>query len=293
MSRIQHLARPKSGPLKWKMALPILGLAVFAAFHAHGASAQPTGQRTAAHSLTYVDGRSRDDAYALVRDTDHGTNMSGNSADWKEIDAVKRNIHGEFLWFRDGGKTWVVQDPDILSRANAAWAPVDDLGKQMDAYGQQMDGHGKNMEALGHDMERAAQAASQFHDERKTREFERKMNELSRQMARLGARMGEADGAQRKDLESEMEKLGARMEKLGERLGAEQESAASVPARASMEELGRKMHEASRPMNELGKKMGALGKRMEKESKAADKVVRQLIREAREKGLARPAPAAT
>jgi hypothetical protein len=36
--------------------------------------------------------------------------------------------------------------------------------------------------------------------------------------------------------------------------------------------------------------MGALGKEMERESKAADKVVRQLIREAQAKGLARPAP---
>jgi hypothetical protein len=36
--------------------------------------------------------------------------------------------------------------------------------------------------------------------------------------------------------------------------------------------------------------MGALGKEMERESKAADKTVRQLIREAQAKGLARPAP---
>lgn len=227
MSRIQQLARPQSELLKWRMALPVLGLAICAAFYTHGVSAQPAGQKTAAHGFTRISEHNREDAYALVRDTDHGTNMSGDSADWDEIEAVKRNMNGEFLWFRDGGKTWVVQDRDILARANAAWAPVDELGKQMDAYGQQMDGHGKKMEALEHDMQRAAQA-----------------------------------------------------------------STPGMQSRASMHELGRKMHEASRPMNELGKQMGALGKRMEKESKAADKVVRQLIRQAREKGLARPAPGA-
>jgi hypothetical protein len=57
-----------------------------------------------------------------------------------------------------------------------------------------------------------------------------------------------------------------------------------------MEEIGRRMKEASKPMDELGKQMGALGKQMEQESNVADKAVRQLIREAQQKGLARPAP---
>lgn len=233
MSRTEH---PRTEPnlLKPKLALPALALMACAALYAHGAAAQSTGQHPAAERISYNSDARREDAYALVRDTGHGTNMSGDSLDWKEIEAVKRNMHGEFLWFRDGGKTWVVQDQNILSRAKAARAPVDELGKQMDAYGQQMDRHGKDMEALGRQMERAA--AQQRHDAGTTRE--------------------------------------------------------PAQARASMEDISRKMHEASRPMDALGKQMDALGKQMEKESKAADKVVRQLIREAREKGLAHPAPAA-
>jgi hypothetical protein len=52
------------------------------------------------------------------------------------------------------------------------------------------------------------------------------------------------------------------------------------------------MEEAGKPMHVLGEQMGMLGKEMERESKVADKTVRALIRDARAKGLARPAPVA-
>jgi hypothetical protein len=44
-------------------------------------------------------------------------------------------------------------------------------------------------------------------------------------------------------------------------------------------------------MDALGKKMDVLGKQMEQESKAAEKTVRGLIRDALARGLAQPAPA--
>jgi beta-lactamase regulating signal transducer with metallopeptidase domain len=288
MLRIKRLVRPESEQMNWKLALPILGLAACAALYTHTVSAsQATPAHPAVKKVNFTNGASRDDAYALVRDTDHGTNMSGDSADWSEIEAVKRHVHGEFLWFRDGGKTWIVQDPGILARANKAWEPVDRLGKEMDAYGQQMDQHSKKMEALGHDMEQAAARFSP--DAGKTREFERKMNELGERMGQLGARMADAGAPEREHLQAEMAVLGKEMHQLGEQFKAQQESGARRQARASMDEIGARMREASKPMNELGKKMGALGKEMERESKAADKAVRGLIREAREKGLAHPA----
>jgi beta-lactamase regulating signal transducer with metallopeptidase domain len=309
MSRIKRLVCPEAEPLNWKLALPILGLAACAAFYTHTATAQAVPAPVAPAQATPAQAapapaapaqpvvrsfghthQSREDAYALVRDGEHGTNMSGDSSDWGEIDTIKRNLHGEFLWFRDGGKSWVVQDPAILARANAAWEPVDRLGKQMDEYGKQMDVHGKNMEALGHQMEAAA--ATVQPDEKAMQEFQRKMDEMGRQMEKLGEQFqfDKTDGAERERISRQMNELGSRMREAGERFRHEQQSQARQQAHAAMDDTGRQMREAGVPMHELGKQMGTLGKQMEKESLAANKTVRELIREAREKGLARPAP---
>jgi beta-lactamase regulating signal transducer with metallopeptidase domain len=289
MSRIKRLVRPESEPLNWKLALPILGLALCAALSTHAGTAQAAAADEAVvRKIHNNNGHSRDDAYAIVRETDHGTNLSGDSADWKDIEASKRALTGEFIWFRDGGKTWVVQDPDILARANTAWAPVDKLGEQMDVYGRQMDAHGKTMEAMGKDME---QAGMKMGPDRKTvREFERRMDAMGHEMEALGEQIADANSKDRERLQRKMNELGAKMSAEGERFRKEQESSGRRQAQVSMEEIGKRMHEAGKPMDELGKQMGALGKQMEQESKTADKTVRALLREAQQKGLARPAP---
>jgi len=311
MSRIKRLVRPESEPLNWKLAVPILGLALSAAFYSHtdtahaaaspaqaagqapAAPAQPAVQASPAHpaakTVHRTHGKSADNAYALVSGTDRGANMSGGSQDWKEVEAVKRAIDGDFLWFRDGGKTWVVQDPAVLARASAAWEPVDRLGKQMEAYGAEMEKHGDRMDALGKEMEKAADSFKP--DEGKVREFERKMEELSRQMAALGGKMDTASDEEQDRIGREMGRIGKQMDELGRKFEQEQNAQGRRLARASMEEIGRRMNEAGKPMNELGKKMDALGKQMEQESRAAEKIVRELIRDAVARGLARPAPA--
>jgi beta-lactamase regulating signal transducer with metallopeptidase domain len=289
MSRIKRLVRPESEPLNWKLALPILGLALCAALSTHaGTALAAAADEAVVRKIHNNNGHSRDDAYAIVRETDHGTNLSGDSADWKDIEASRRALTGEFIWFRDGGKTWVVQDPDILARANTAWAPVDKLGEQMDVYGRQMDAHGKTMEAMGKDME---QAGMKMGPDRKTvREFERRMDAMGHEMEALGEQIADANSKDRERLQRKMNELGAKMSAEGERFRQEQESSGRRQAQASMEEIGKRMHEAGKPMDELGKQMGALGKQMEQESKIADKTVRALLREAQQKGLARPAP---
>jgi hypothetical protein len=201
-----------------KLTLTILGLAASAALYTHDVMAQ--GAAGQAHQIHISGHRNADGAYALVREGAHGTNINGDSGDWKYIESIKRAVPGDFLWFRDGGKAYVVQDAQVLAKAIQAWAPVDRLGEQMDVHGKEMDQHGKVMDALGKEM----------------------------------------DGAARE-----------------KRYDA-------------MEAIGRKMEQAGKPMHALGKKMEVLGKQMERESHAAEATMRELIREAKAKGLARPAP---
>jgi hypothetical protein len=293
MSRIKRLVRPQTetltGSLSWKLALPALGLALTAAIHAH-AGTTPAAPAAQAKSTTHITLREeRGESYALVGEGDEGFNMTGNSADWSSIKQLKRSIKGEFLWFRDGGKSWIVQDPDTLAKAHAAWAPVDQLGKQMDAYGKEMDKHGKVMESLGKEMEQAAGGMQV--DLPRVRELERKMNELGRQMSSVGQQIGKAGSDSERDrLNDKMNGLGRQMNELGEQMRAAHESEGQRRARASMDEVGKRMNEAGKPMDELGKQMDVLGKQMDRESKTADKTMRGLIRDAMAKGLAQQAP---
>jgi hypothetical protein len=294
MSRIKRLVRPQAeslnGSPSWKLALPALGLALTAAIHAHAGTAPAAPAVQKAKPAVHITLREeRGESYALVGEGDEGFNMTGNSADWSSIKQLKRSIKGEFLWFRDGGKSWIVQDPDTLAKAHAAWAPVNQLGKQMDAYGKEMDKHGKVMESLGKEMEQAAGGMQV--DVPRVRELERKMNELGRQMSSLGQQIGKAGSdSERERLNDKMNGLGRQMNELGEQMRTAHESEGQRRARASMDEVGKRMNEAGKPMDELGKQMDVLGKQMDRESKTADKTMRGLIRDAMSRGLAQQAP---
>ncbi len=290
MSRIKRLVCPQKEPLNWKLALPALGLALTAAIHAHAGTTPAAPAAAQARPAVNISLREeRGESYAIVGEGEEGFNMTGNSADWTSIKRLKRSIKGEFLWFRDGGKSWIVQDPDTLAKAHAAWAPVNELGKQMEGYGKEMDKHGKVMESLGKQMEQ--EAANMQPDQPRVRDIERKMNGLGRQMSSLGQQVAKArSDAERERLNEQMNKLGRQMNELGEQMRAAHESEGQRRAQANMDEVGKRMNEAGKPMDELGKKMDVLGKQMDRESKAADKTMRGLIRDAMARGLAQQAP---
>ena len=299
MSRIKRLVRPEAEPLNWKLALPILGLATCAALYSWTAPAhaapQAAPEPAAAHrehrETRVVREAARGEPYAVVRAKDGGFNISGSSDDWDDVKAARNAIGGEFVWFRENGRSYYIQDPELMAKVNAAWAPVDRLGKQMDAYGKEMDKHGKKMEGLGRQMEQASSGVKQPASEREIREIDEGMQALGRQMEELGRKLAETrDDAERERIERRMEEAGKRMEAAGKRMEQAHNSPQMRKAHAEMEALGAQMKEAGKPMDALGKRMGALGKEMERESKAADQAVRGLIRDAKAKGLAKPVP---
>lgn len=270
----------------WKLALPLLGLAAMAAF------AIPTQAADAKARVVRV--AAADEPYALVRGGSGSFDISGSSDDWDDVRAAQRTVDGEFIWFRENGRSYVIQDPDILRKARAAWAPLDRLGELMKVHGKDMEKHGKKMEALGRDMERAAARPAIMPSKRDMREVDDGMQALSKHMDLLSRQMAAArDDAERRIIEQKMAETGKRMSDAGERIGEAYDGPQARQQRASMEDIGRQMEIANQPMEKLGKRMGELGKEMERESKAADKTVRALIKDARAKGLARAVPAAT
>ena len=300
MSRIKRLVRPETEALNWKLAVPILGLALSAALYSWADPAHATGSQAAPpqaeptptiHKDVGIRTGRSEQPYALVRAGEQGLSMSGSSDDWDEIKAARKRIGGDFIWFREGAQAYFIQDAGTMARVDAAWAPVNKLGTQMDVYGKEMDQHGKRMDVLGKEMDVAARGMKV--DEGKTRAAEGRMQALGKEMEALGRQLhGASTDAERDRIQRRMSELGDQMSAEGKRIGEEWQQAAVRQAQQSMDEIGRRMREAGKPMDALGKKMGALGKEMERETETADKTVRALIREAREKGLAKPVPRA-
>lgn len=305
MSRIKRLVRPEAEPLNWKLALPILGLATAAAFYSwsapvHAADprpepaaqhAQPTPQPEPKAERRRVHKADRVEPYAVVRANDKNTTMTGSSDDWDEIKEARRRIGGDFLWFREGGQAYYIQDAGVLAKVDAAWAPMNRLGTQMDVYGKEMDVHGKKMDALGKEMDVAARGFKP--DEGKLDLVEARMEALGEEMEKLGKQLGATDSVQERErIQRRMSEVGQQMSAAGQEISQLHNEPGMRQAQKSMDEIGKRMSVAGKPMDAIGKKMGALGKEMERESKAADKTVRALIREAREKGLAKPVPQA-
>ncbi|TKR33504.1 peptidase M56 [Luteimonas gilva] len=325
MSRIQHLVRPDRHALSWKIALPILGLSaicltVFAqgqaptAKVAATASAKPAAiaQAKAAPAARsapsasgrttgsiQVGGRGPREAYALVRADKDAMTVSGNVNDIREAEKARRSIQGEFLWFRRGSESYVLQDPAMLARVDEAWKPTEALGVRMEALSDKMSGHSKVMEGYGRQMEAlsAKHQAPSAEMERTGKEMEavsEQQQVLADKMRRLSAEMARADSDQQREaLDGQMEALQTRMQPLSDRMEAlsEKMNAHSARIEASqrpMEELSRQMEQASKPMEALGKQMDALGKQQEQLSRQADGVVRSIIDQALSSGKALP-----
>jgi hypothetical protein len=94
--------------------------------------------------------------YALVGDPGTKSHFNG---DWDgdsdrnaEIEKARKVAHGHFLWFRHEGKSFIVDDPAIVSQVEAMNKPMDELGDQMRALGKQMRDIGQQQREMGKQM---------------------------------------------------------------------------------------------------------------------------------------------
>ena len=244
-------------------------------------------------------------AYALVQGRDNMT-MSGasNSSDWQGLSKLRARVKGDFLWYRDGDKAYLIQDPALLAKASEAWTPANQLGAQMDEQGKLMDAHGKVMDALGRKMDALARESEHGAAAQELRKQERAIEKLGRQqeaigrrMERVGMQMGrDQTDAQREASQRQMDQLHAEMDALQPQMQQLQrdlaENARKIqPPQEPMQALSRQMSDASKPMAELGQRMGELGRQQEQASRKAEQAMRALIQEAIQSGKAVPAPA--
>lgn len=283
MSRIQRLVRPRKHALSWKLALPMLALsaACMAAF-AQGGTISHTTRIEDGTRISIRAGQGTD--YAVVGDNDEDSiKFAGNYDQITDIKALRRELGGNFIWFRRDGRSYLIRDPALVAHARQAWQPTEPVGEKMGVLGDQMEVHGEKMEAIGARMERQTAGSEPVSAE--MGELGEKMGALGERIEPLTRQMLRADNdAERDRLGAEIDQISAQMEALGERmevLGARLEA-----VHAPLEAMGKEMEVAGKPMEALGAQMEVLGKEMEVLSDNANRQTLGLIDQALREGKA-------
>ena len=243
-------------------------------------------------SITSATGTS----FALVKPGDESSYMHTDRKGTREIALLKKKAKEEFLWFSENGQSYIIKDPAILAEANAAYKPMEALGEQMEVHGKKMEEHSKVMEEIGKQMEAVSIKEHSVDDalEAKMRAFETKMDAYGRKLEAAAAKLELAKNSeeraqahkQMKAIEVEMRDVSKKLNQDTRALQRDQEKLRV--ALQPLEELGQKMEQASKPMQALGEQMDQLGKQMEVLSDKAEKQVKDLIQNAKQKGLALP-----
>jgi Zn-dependent protease with chaperone function/predicted nucleic acid-binding Zn-ribbon protein len=300
MSRIQRLLRPTSRTHAGaRVVFPLLGLAAAVVATYGWAESRSEESGVTAHGTFYVDGKRHGDSFALVRGRDDAMHMWGSVDDIEAIKSARRGMSGDYLWFRRGGRAYLVTDPALLARAAEATRETDALDQKMEELEAQMAPHEQKLEALE---ERMDALTDDSEPSPRAEAAENTMESLARQQETLGRRMedlaermqdAEGDEASIERLAQQMDELGKQQDALASRMDEQarviDEETKGLEARqAPMEALAREMEQASKPMEAISKQMEAQSQLIEKASARVEGELQKLIDEAVARKLATP-----
>jgi beta-lactamase regulating signal transducer with metallopeptidase domain len=214
------------------------------------------------HGFSYFHGYDEDQRFVIASGKTDSLTMSGTTEDEEMVEELRKQIHGDFLWFERDGKSYIIRDQTTIDRARKFWAPQEELGKKQEELGEQQEALGKQQEELGEKMEQIHVRVPDM-----TAELEKLKTELQKlndgaTMEQVGEIQSEIGELQSKvgDLQSQ---AGERQSKLGEQQSA----------------LGEKQ-------GRLGEQQGELGRRQGELARQALRQMRQLFDEAIKKGTA-------
>ena len=210
------------------------------------------------------------DPYALVGDPGSKPRFNG---DWdgdrsEEIEKARKVTHGHFLWFRHEGKSYIVDDPAIVSEVEAMNKPMDELGEQMRALGKQMRELGEQQRGLGKQMRDVSVP---------TPDLSKQMAELNTAVASLQAKQGGTISQKDLgDLQREIGRIQGELGALQGKIGAQQGS------------IGGEMGKYGEQQGKLGGEMGKLGAQMGQIARENESKVKKIIDESLSNGKAHP-----
>jgi hypothetical protein len=210
------------------------------------------------------------DSYAIVNGKNEHLRFSGNWNDdvHKQIDKARQQAHGSFLWFTRDGKSYILDNPEIVTQIQELYAPMEALGKAQEEFGRQQAELGKQQAELSKQMTRASIPTP----------------DMTREMADLNAAVAKLEANKAKTMSPEqMADLEGRIGNLQGKLGSIQ---GEIGARQGMD--GEKMGKLGELQGKLGAEQGKLGAKQGRLAMEADRKVKAMIDEALRDGKAKP-----
>ena len=140
------------------------------------------------HHLTIGDGEPSKLSFALIREQG-GDLFVGHT---RELKAAKAHGKGTYLWAKQGGKTYLIDDPEIIKSVEALWQPLsvpeaqmEKLEKQMEEFTSVMEIHHAEFEAIT-EVEGIPDPEVMREFETEMAKFEENIEPISQQMDAVG-----------------------------------------------------------------------------------------------------------
>jgi beta-lactamase regulating signal transducer with metallopeptidase domain/uncharacterized protein YoxC len=300
MSRIQRLLRPsRRVHTGARIVFPLLGLVVAGIATYGWAQSRDDEPGITTHGTLHLDDKRHGDSFALVRGVGDEMHMWGSVDDIDAIKSARQGATGDYLWFRRGGRAYLVTDPALIARALEATRETDEPERKMEELEAQMEPHSRKLELLE---ERMDALTDDSEPTPRAVVAERQMEILGRQQEMLGRRQEEL--AQRQEdaegneeliaqLARQMDELGEQQDELSRQMDQQakvmdEESERFEARQAPIEALSREMELASKPMEAIGEQMEAQSRLIEDASARVESELRRLIDEAVARKLATP-----
>jgi bla regulator protein BlaR1 len=177
------------------------------------------------HGFAYRTGG--DESYVLFYGGSDSVTMSGDTEDLQRVRRLRGDSKEDFLWFRRGGKEYVVHDASLLKRIKELTkaqgelgARQGELGGRQGALGARQGELGAKQGALGAEQGTLAADRARRGDDADSHDLDKREKDLDAKMEDLG-RQQEALGKQQEELGRQQEVLGHQQEELGRKTDKE------------------------------------------------------------------------
>jgi hypothetical protein len=213
---------------------------------------------------------SNGDSWAVITGPDQHISFSGewNNGTREAIEKARKMAHGKFIWFTHNGKSYMIDDPTLVSQVALMYKPMEALGHQQEELGRQQEKLGQQQEQLGNE-QRLARVPTP---------------DLSREIAQADAAMAKLKAAKNAEMSlEELSEVEGKLAELQGRLGA-------IEGRMGDQQglVGEKQGHLGELQGKLGEEQGRLGEQEGKLAAEADRKVKAMIDHSLGNGKAKP-----
>jgi hypothetical protein len=199
-------------------------------------------------SVIEHDDAAEDEEGILVINSGHSRIMFDSGGHWP-------SQSGDYIYFQHNGRPYLIQDPQIIAKAQALLAPTKELREQQRALGEQQRQLGARQRVLG-SQQRAIELTDTPEFKRQVAELQRTIKELDlprltaqinqKALAEVQSHLGEIEarvGELQTEFGAEMGKFGEEHGRLGEQQGklGEQQARLGEQQRQIMEDVRRQL----------------------------------------------------